>query len=420
MSSVSHFASPRKTLAVLLSLTNRRSLDGWIGYAAISCVVVSLVSIAAASIFLGVALALWLLRGLVYRDFRFSAPAFGPWIAAYVSSVMISIVFSLDPAISSLYLLKLLKLSLPFLLFSFMTRSQVLASIPILIGVMTLSALLGIGQYLWWHEVTLLNRITGFMSHWMTFAGQLMLVLVTLSCFLLFKLFPAKKSASLGHKFLTMAPYTISVSICAVALLWSKTRSAWLGGLAGAALLILRWNWRWVLPAIAGVTLFFFILPQSFKQRVYDGFSLQDQTMQGRIELIQTGVQMVRTHPLTGVGPRMVPRSAAAFRTRDDFPDFMYGHLHNSPLQIAAELGLLTLAIWLAFWLYTLQSLWRLARRHAGDPEACWLALNGIAATVAFLCAGVLEFNFGDAEVIILLLFLITAPYVVIRESKTA
>ena len=420
MNSVSQSASPRTTRPTLLALANRGSLDRCIGLAAISCVVTSLASIAAASIFLGLALALWLFRGLAYRDFRFAAPAFGPWIAAYVSSVMISIVFSLDPGVSSLYLLKLVKLSLPFLLFSFMTRSQVLMVIPALFGGMTLSALLGIGQYLWWQDVTLLNRITGFMSHWMTFAGQLMLLLITLSSFLLFKLFPGKRTGSSGFGFQAMAPYLISGAIGTVALLLSNTRNAWLGGAAGVALLILRWNWRWVLPAAAAVTLLFFILPQSFQQRVYDGFNPEDRTIQGRIELIQTGAQMVRAHPITGVGPRMVPRSASAFKTRDDFPDWMYVHLHNSPLQIAAELGLLTLLIWIAFWIYTLQSLWQLARRYSDDPEARWLAVNGIAATVAFLCAGVLEFNFGDAEVIILLFFLITAPYVVIRESKTA
>jgi hypothetical protein len=48
------------------------------------------------------------------------------------------------------------------------------------------------------------------------------------------------------------------------------------------------------------------------------------------------------------------------------------------------------------------------------------LALGGLASLAAFLTAGFFEYNFGDSEVLILLLFLVTAPYVVSRDQKEA
>ena len=57
---------------------------------------------------------------------------------------------------------------------------------------------------------------------------------------------------------------------------------------------------------------------------------------------------MGHDHPLTGVGPNMVPRVYDQYR-----PEYAVNqtnpHLHNVPLQIAAERGLPALAIWAAF-----------------------------------------------------------------------
>ena len=64
--------------------------------------------------------------------------------------------------------------------------------------------------------------------------------------------------------------------------------------------------------------------------------------------MIEVGARMVGSDPLTGVGPNMVPRVYEEYR-----PDYAVNatnpHLHNVPLQIAAERGLPALAVWLWF-----------------------------------------------------------------------
>ena len=57
---------------------------------------------------------------------------------------------------------------------------------------------------------------------------------------------------------------------------------------------------------------------------------------------------MVRDHPLTGVGPNMVQRVYPRYRVPGAVQP-VNPHLHNVPMQIAAERGLPALAAWLWF-----------------------------------------------------------------------
>ena len=82
-------------------------------------------------------------------------------------------------------------------------------------------------------------------------------------------------------------------------------------------------------------------------------------------------------------------------------------HLHNVPLQIAAERGLPALAVWLWFIVTLLRDFLRLPA-IATYPS---LANAGLAAIVAMLAAGLFEYNFGDSEFLMLFLVLVTLPY---------
>ena len=64
--------------------------------------------------------------------------------------------------------------------------------------------------------------------------------------------------------------------------------------------------------------------------------------------MLREGEHMMRAHPLVGVGPNMVKERYAEYRDPDAVNE-INPHLHNVPVQIAAERGLPALAIWLAF-----------------------------------------------------------------------
>jgi len=91
-------------------------------------------------------------------------------------------------------------------------------------------------------------------------------------------------------------------------------------------------------------------------------------------------------------------------------------HLHNVPIQIAAERGLPALAVWIWFVVVALADLVRLF--HKG--QNLMLAAAALAAMVAMLAAGMFEYNFGDSEFLMLLLLLVTLPFAAARSSADA
>jgi O-antigen ligase len=127
--------------------------------------------------------------------------------------------------------------------------------------------------------------------------------------------------------------------------------------------------------------------------------------------MIEVGARMIKDHPLTGVGPNMVPKLYAQYR-----PDYGVNatnpHLHNVPLQIAAERGLPALAVWLWFLATLTMSLFRIFRQKR-EP----LAAAALAAIAAMLAAGFFEYNFGDSEFLMMFLVVITLPFAAAKSE---
>ena len=92
-------------------------------------------------------------------------------------------------------------------------------------------------------------------------------------------------------------------------------------------------------------------------------------------------------------------------------------HLHNVPLQIAAERGLPALAIWIWFVVALVGDLWK---RFAVGGQMQFLAAAALATVAALLTAGMFEYNFGDSEVLMLFLILVTLPAAAQRHSDVA
>ena len=137
--------------------------------------------------------------------------------------------------------------------------------------------------------------------------------------------------------------------------------------------------------------------------------------------MMRIGGRMVQAHPLAGVGPNMVQRSYVGYRGSDSLvgPDgvvHINPHLHNNPLQIAAERGLPALAIWLWFILAVCRDLQ--ARFSANSQR--FLSAAGLAVTAALVTAGLFEYNFGDSEVLMLYLITATLPAAADRSDRSA
>ncbi|MCZ6770109.1 MAG: O-antigen ligase family protein [Acidobacteria bacterium] len=403
--------------------------ERWISLALMGGVVSSLLSIAVSDILFGISILLWLVHCWKRRKLSLKAPPFIAFLWAFLAAVLIAIVFSSDVLISALYLKKFIKFFYVFLIFTYLNRERVEYALKAMVMVLGISAGYGILQYFWLLDINLVNRIDGFMGHWMTFSGQLMLVSVALGGYLLFYQLPqtlaggqdgtsqeAEKGERMGwlsREVLSLGAGSVLLALLLFVLVLTHTRSAWLGTMGGLLLLLSVYRVRWLLAAILILIALFFALPSGLKERFYSSFDLTDTTTRGRMELLLTAKNMIVAHPWTGLGPNMVSRRYQDYNETDEFETWLYQHLHNNFLQIAAEMGVITLLIWVALWVRLFWDFARFFRDPASDRFLSCLAMSGIGVLVAFLLAGLFEYNFGDSEILILLLFFITIPYVV-------
>ncbi|MEO6235493.1 MAG: O-antigen ligase family protein, partial [Vicinamibacterales bacterium] len=158
-----------------------------------------------------------------------------------------------------------------------------------------------------------------------------------------------------------------------------------------------------LLPVALGC--FLAVAPTAITTRLYSTFSLKDPSNADRVAMMRSGLHIIRDEPLTGVGPDMVIQVYSHYRDKGAINQ-LNPHLHNVPLQIAAERGLPALAVWIWFIARLVRDF--LKRRRSDFPS---LSNGGLAAIGAMLAAGLFEYNFGDSEFLMLFLVLVTLPY---------
>jgi O-antigen ligase len=148
---------------------------------------------------------------------------------------------------------------------------------------------------------------------------------------------------------------------------------------------------------------------------------------QHRIVSWSTGVQMIKAHPVFGVGLEQVRgqfKSYVPARFTGPLPEGFYGHLHNFYLQYAAERGIPAAAFMVVFLVWPAVHWFRLSRRLAASrpsaahpPHAALWALNlGAAAIIGIMVTGLFEHNLGDSEVLSLALAIMGGVGAVERE----
>jgi O-antigen ligase len=352
-----------------------------------------------AQVLFGVATLLWLVVVVRERQ-RPPIPAFAWPLALYALLTVVSAALSLDPA-TSLADCKQLVLFLMVPAVAHLCRgSRAWTALNVVIAFGAVAALVGVIQFTMLGYNHTENRPEGSLSLYMTYSGVIMLVLCTAVARLLFytdqRVWPA-----------------IAIPALAVALAVTFTRNAWIGAFAGIGTLLAIRDRRLllVLPLVAA--LFLVAAPDSLRTRALSTFDASHPSNRDRVAMWTIGRRIVADHPLAGVGPDMVKHVYADYRP-PVYVNPTNPHLHNVPIQIAAERGLPALAVWLWFVAAALRDLWRQVRQ--GPMKA--VAAAGLAAVVAMLAAGMFEYNFGDSEFLMLLLGLMTLPFAAARGGR--
>jgi O-antigen ligase len=246
------------------------------------------------------------------------------------------------------------------------------------------------------------DRITGFMGHWMTQAGLLLLF-----CSFALSLFLFSKGKS---RFL----WACGSALCALALVLTLTRSAWIGLAFAATVVLAFYKPKSLILIPVAISLFFILSPKNIRKRALSIFDKRQYSNAQRIEYFRAGIQIIKEKPIFGTGPCTVNMV---------FQNPKYGlselakrnvHLHNNIIQIGAERGIPALLAWLAFIGWGFISLFRLLRDT--NPLLRSVTVGALAVLVGLFVAGFFEYNFGDSEITVLFLYLITIPFAL---SKT-
>jgi O-antigen ligase len=143
---------------------------------------------------------------------------------------------------------------------------------------------------------------------------------------------------------------------------------------------------------------------------------------QFRIVCWRTGLEMILTHPLLGVGPEQVKAQFQRFVPPDiprPLPTGWYGHLHNIYIHYAAERGIPTMLALLWLLGKVLADMLRGVRGAPPGRGDRKFILHGVTAvTVGTMVVGFFELNLGDSEVLLFCLGVIACGYSALQASE--
>jgi O-antigen ligase len=330
---------------------------------------------------------------VIGRHERVEVPLFFYPLLAYAGWTILSSFFSSDPLTSLIDCKQLSLFVIVPVTMRLVPASRRPTVLTVLLSAGAAAAAVGIFQYGLLHYDQLSQRPHGTLGHYMTYSGLLLLVIGAALAKLLFergeRLWPA----------LIMPALVMAIAL-------TSTRMAWVGVCAAATVLLILKDFRLlaILPLAGAIT--FAAAGPSITHRLMSMFDANDPTRRDRVAMLVEGGHMVRDHPLFGVGPNMVQRVYEQYRVPEAV-ERVNPHLHNVPVQIAAERGVPALVIWLTFIGVLVRDLFR---RFRADRSKT-LSAAAIAALAGMLAAGLFEYNFGDSEFLILFLLLITLPF---------
>jgi O-antigen ligase len=356
-------------------------------------------SIFAADILLSLLLVCWV--ALLIRDrARPSAPTFLIPLLVYGAMTLVSSAFALEPWTSLQDDKQLVYLLVVPMVYDLARGRRAQTVMDVIVTVAALGAVFAIVQYGLLHFDSLGKRPQGISHHYMTFSGFMMLGICSVLARLLF-----------GSRDRTWPALVLPAII--VALFLTLGRGAWVGTSVAVAVIFSLKNFRLMAAIPIVVAVAFAMAPDTVTRRMTSVFDLQDPSNRDRVAMLKTGVAMTQAHPLTGVGPNMIEKVYTQYRAPGAVQQTNQ-HLHNVPMQIAAERGIPALGVFIWFVVRLGRGLLQMFR--AGQNRV--LAATGIASVVAMLAAGMFEYNFGDSEFQMLFFVLITLPFAAMRPDS--
>jgi O-antigen ligase len=388
----------------MLSEVQQKKLNEFTCFLVLLGVTLPLVSIALSQIFLAVSILMFGWEKVASKRFSIEFPPIGWPLGLFMGATVLSLLASPEPWMGRAPVNKFWLFVIIVLAVNLFELQRIRQAYQLLFGMGILASLLVVGQFLIVWRINTETRLTGFMGHWMTLSGELMLAFVTGAAYLLFAR-PKYAALWLG-----------GLAVMAVALFMTLTRSVWIATLAGALVLLLmrHFHWKTLVTASLATGILLALAPGVIQRRIQSMWDTTDPSNYARLAIWKAGLRMVEDHPWLGVGPQRVSKVFYDYHPHPEDRQrsgFYPVHMHNNLLQLAAERGLPCALIWLWLMLKLGWDHWLRFRRV--EENSRFIPAVGFIAVVTLFLAGLFEFNFGDSEVLMVFLFLVSAPYAV-------
>ena len=348
-------------------------------------------SIAGTQTALAIAVLLWVVLSLLRKITPPRRTALDVPIALFIAAALAAAFLSERSLASLVNLKNLLLISIVYMLgWMLESKREARAYFIVLLVSGAGSSIYGIVVFLTERGEGTLGRTPGPFSTAMTFGGVLLFLC---SLFL---------AVGIGEEISRRVRIAVLLSalLAAVALFFSFTRSSWLGMLAASVTIVAMMRRRLLVLMAILIIVAVLVLPQPYRARITSIWDPNYRTNVQRFEMLRGGWEICKDHPWFGVGTmdladtyrRYMPPGAV----------HVHGHLHNIFLQVAATMGI----VGLAAFCYLIYAFFRLMignlRRPLDRPERAWV-IGSLGASVGFIVNGLFEWNFGDAEVVMLL-----------------
>lgn len=257
-------------------------------------------------------------------------------------------------------------------------------------------------------------RATGLYGQFVTFAEVLQLVIAL--ALGLFVSLPVKRSW-LGILLI------VALAGFSFALLLTVTRASWLGAIVSTLLILAMTIRRRTLIVIGllAIPLVFaglFMLQQKRNVRFIDQ---KDDSTTWRTTVWREGAKLLVSQPrhlLVGIGMDSIKRRWRQWGMFDG-GRIPWGHMHSNFLQIALERGVPALILWLGFLFVYARTLWRSVRSRT---ERHWIErgilVGAFGGLTGFATSGLVHYNWGDSEVVMVFYAIVGMTCVVARSSE--
>ena len=315
-------------------------------------------------------------------------------VLAWVGASLLATAAASDPLASALKLKKVLLLAMLFWAPSVLTRRWSLGrlSMALLFGA-GITSLYGLLTFFLRGGPHLEVRIQGFHGFYLTNAGMLLL------CVFPALLFAVQRKLGGSHR---LGAALTAGSVLAV-LFFGRLPGIWIG-LAAGLLYLAAVRHRMVgLVALVALGIALATGPRAVRDSAHDLVSPSSQSNHERADVWRGGVKLFRADPWTGWGLQDL---RADYGRVAESGAKSQGHMQSVPVTIAAAMGIPGLLAF-AWWMAAMFAALGRARGGVLPGFERDLVEGAEAGLVAFLAAGLVDWNLGDSEILALLGFLV-------------